>query len=386
MARGAEGHHINSIVDALKASGHDVEVIGPPGIGSKDRDSEFPVDKTDSRESGLRVLWKTLSRRCPQWLFEVLELAYNFWAIPKLYKATSVKTGFFYERYAFFLLAGAFVARLRRLPFLLEVNEVTGLKRARGQFFTRLNAGLERRVFQRADAIFVVSSALKERVAASGVQKERIVVVPNAVNLDQFRTDQEKVDALRSKYGFQGSVVLGFVGWFDDWDNLETLLRRVSEIGAEMPELRLMLVGSGRTMTRLTEQVAELGLQEKVALTGPVQRKDVPDFISAMDICLIPDSNVFGSPIVLFEYMALGKPVLARTLPPITDVIEDDVNGLLFTHMEDAGFERQLKRLCRDGDLRKTIGRAAREAVIENHTWSGNARKILSACDRVRER
>jgi glycosyltransferase involved in cell wall biosynthesis len=377
MARGAEGHHIRSIAEALQSQGHEVVIVGPPGVHSWVNGNEWPVDKTNSRETGARALWKMVSRRCPQWIFEVLELGYNLWAVPKLIAATKKETGLLYERYAFYLWAGAFVSWLRGMPHFLEVNEVAGLKRARGQFFKRLIAGIERKVFRRATGIFVVSSSLKGRVEALGVAENKIFVVPNAVDPERFVSDHQAVLQIRSKYGFENCLVLGFVGWFDDWDNLETLLSEINELRKERSDIRLMLVGAGKTTDILIQLIERMGLQGTVVLTGPVERKEVPNYIGAMNICLLPDSNMFGSPIVLFEYMYMGKPVLARNLPPIRDVIIHNINGLLFSHLKDESFRKLLLLFIRDEDLRERVGNAARNDVFKNHTWVGNSQRIL---------
>jgi glycosyltransferase involved in cell wall biosynthesis len=378
MGRGGEGVHIHAIFSALQSLGHSIQLVGPPGINTPNDQTKWPVDKTTSNETGLNKLWKTISRRAPQWLFELMEFAYNFWAIPRLMNATR-NSSFIYERYAFFLWAGALVTRMRRIPLLLEVNEIAGLKRARKQTLTCLASRIEKLVFKRAAAIFVVSSALKNRMISSGIEANKIFIQPNAIDPRSFSVDMGEVLELRTRLNLQGSVVMGFVGWFDEWDNLETLIERMPPLLAAFPNLRLMLVGSGTMMNRLTLLVDRLGIKRVVLLTGPVERSEIPKYIAAMDICLIPDSNIFGSPLVLFEYMALGKPIIAKKLAPITDVIDDEHTGLIFENLSDPCFDTQLLRLLRDASLRKLLGDNARISAHQNHTWIGNAEKIIRA-------
>jgi glycosyltransferase involved in cell wall biosynthesis len=378
MARGAEGHHIRSIADGFRTLGNKVSIVSPPGIHATRFQSEFPVDKADSKETGIRIIWKFMSRNCPQSLFEAFEFLYNLWVAPKLLILSRRQgTDLLYERYAFFLWAGAFVSWIKEIPYFLEVNEISGLKRARNQYFLRLCTMLEKKIFQRANAIFVVSSSLKARLVASGIAETKLIVMPNAVDPQRFRSNPQTVAAIREKFNLQGCMVLGFGGWFDDWDNLETLLVQLGKIHSQLPTVRLMLVGTGRTLDRLIRFSKELGLQDVVVFTGPVERNQMPNYLDSMDICLIPDSNVFGSPIVLFEYMAMAKPIVARDLPPISDVILNDVNGILFKELKDGYFEKQILRLARDSGLRTRLGKNAGENVLQKHTWLNNSKRIL---------
>jgi glycosyltransferase involved in cell wall biosynthesis len=71
-------------------------------------------------------------------------------------------------------------------------------------------------------------------------------------------------------------------------------------------------------------------MESAVIFSGPVSRDEVPAYIDAMDICVLPDSNAFGSPIALFEFMAMGKPCIVPDLGPMRDVIDDHVTGFVF--------------------------------------------------------
>ena len=76
-------------------------------------------------------------------------------------------------------------------------------------------------------------------------------------------------------------------------------------------------------------------------------RDDVPAYIDAMDICVLPDSNAFGSPIALFEFMAMGKPCVVPDLGPMRDVIEDNATGIMFPHGDYAALEKALLQAYR---------------------------------------
>ena len=92
----------------------------------------------------------------------------------------------------------------------------------------------------------------------------------------------------------------------------------------------------------------------------------------------MPDSNDYGSPVKLFEYMAMGKAVVAPSVGPIEDVIKDGENGILFKKSEVGELAKAIKLLVDDEILRSRVGEKARQSVCQNHTWTKNAEKILS--------
>jgi glycosyltransferase involved in cell wall biosynthesis len=130
-------------------------------------------------------------------------------------------------------------------------------------------------------------------------------------------------------------------------------------------------------MENLKQTAFRLEMEREVIFLGPVPRDEVPSYIDAMDICVLPDSSPFGSPIALFEFMAMGKPCVVPDLGPMRDVIDDDATGLLFPHGDYKALEKALLRLVEDAALRNQVGARARQAVYERHTWDVNARLVV---------
>jgi len=102
-----------------------------------------------------------------------------------------------------------------------------------------------------------------------------------------------------------------------------------------------------------------------------------------MDICVVPHSNAFRSPIKLFEYMARGRAIVAPRTEPIKAVVQHGQNGILFTPEQPADLAAQLARLIGDPGERQRLGDAARRSVSEHHTWRRNAEAVLAALDRA---
>ena len=147
-----------------------------------------------------------------------------------------------------------------------------------------------------------------------------------------------------------------------------------------------MLVGDGPVAGRLRERIAYHKLGENVILTGPVRRDEVPRYIAAMDICVLPDSNNYGSPMVLFEFMAMGKAIVAADLPPIRDVVQNGETGLLVERGNSGAIEQAIRLLADNPQVRERLGRQARQAVMENHNWENNARRVVELAAGLFER
>ena len=315
----------------------------------------------------------------PKFLFELLEIAYNAFAGVRL-SALLAREPFdlLYERHAFFLCVTALLAERRRVPLVVEVNELPGDERIRAQPWLLPLARLADRItFRRARLIVVVSPHLQRRIEAMGVRPENILVLPNAVDEQTLATSADGT-AIRRRCDCENAILIGFAGWFVPWHRLEFLLAAFADLATREPNLRLMLVGDGPLREDLESQTAALGVAARVIFPGPVPHSAMPDYLAAMDICVVPHSNAFRSPIKLFEYMAQGRAVVAPRTEPIALVVRPGENGLLFDPESEDDLRSQLTVLIADAALRSRLGEQARRDVAEKHTWTQNARAVLS--------
>jgi len=377
MGRSSQAMHIRSLVEALKADGHDVTILSPPGVDPLKSAGMMPFLRKADHAVGFQRIWKYISCECPQFAFEVFELLYNlfvpFRLFPILWRQPDAVL---YERHANFMFMGVLLGKWLGRPVVLEVNELAGFKRARGLIMERLARKIDAWVFSRADHILCVSAVLADEVLQRGAHSGCVHVLPNAIDPSRFRSPRLAL-SLRSTLGLEGSIVIGHVGLFYRWDRLDVLIELVKSIRGRHSDVKILLVGDGPEMDNLKETSHRLGIEDSVILPGPVHRDDVPAYIGAMDICVLPDSNVFGSPIALFEFMAMGKPCVAPDLGPIRDVIEDNVTGIVFPHGDFAALGSALLHLVEDPALRSQLGARARETVFKRHTWAVNARFVV---------
>jgi glycosyltransferase involved in cell wall biosynthesis len=377
MGRGSQAMHIRSLVEALKADGHEVTIVSPPGVDPLKAAGLMPFLRKRDRADGLQRIWKYISCECPQFVFEVFELLYNlflpFRLLPILWRQPDAVL---YERHAYFMFMGVLLGKWLRRPVVLEVNELAGFKRARGLLMERLARRIDAWVFSRANHILCVSRVLAGEVQQRGAHGERVHVLPNAIDANRFR-GLGPGQSLGARLGLEGSIVIGHVGLFYQWDRLDVLIEVVKSIRDRHPAVKVLLVGDGPEMENLKQTACRLGMESAVILPGPVPRDDVPAYIDAMDICVLPDSNAFGSPIALFEFMAMGKPCVVPDLGPMRDVLEDNVTGIMFPHADYAALRKALLRFVEDPALRIQIGARAKQTVFKRHTWAANARFVV---------
>lgn len=382
QGRGAEGVHIVSIVHALEKLGHEVTVLSPSGIDPLGVAGDAPVDKSAVQTQGMQTVWKWVSRHLPNALFELAEVLYNIPAASRIECALKKQRyDIIYERYAFFLIAGAFKASKHGIPFVLEANEVSGIReRARRQSFVRLCKLFERALFRRCRGILTVSSHLRDRILATDVPEDLIRVVPNAVDIEKFKNIKRDASLVK-QLGLQDSRVLVVAGWFDKWDRLDFLLDAMARLIRLFPDVKLVMVGDGPVLADARVQVKTLGLGEHVVFTGAVARRDVLRYLALADIAVLPHSNEFGSPVVMFEFMGLRVPVVAPRLAPIEDIHDDGNTALLFAPLNLAEFVKKLSAALASTELREKIASRAFEKLIREHTWEQNALQIIKAAD-----
>lgn len=371
---GAEGVHIASIINSFKKLGHEVIVVSPPGVDPLQSAGSNPYGKG---KTAVGKFLKMLSRSLPQFLFEMLELAYNFRnekAIEEI--LSSKKVDFIYERHSFFSYAASKLSQKYQIPHVIEINELAGDQRIRKQCFVSLARRIDHQILNNARGIIVVSSYLKEKIESIGISPEKVIVIPNAVTPEMFKDISCDAALKKTIAGNADTVVIGFIGWFVHWHNLEMLIDVFGGL-SEKHNIKLLLIGDGVLKEKLKKQCAGLNIENKVVFPGAVEHSQIPRYIGIMDIAVIPDSNEYRSPIKMFEYMAMAKPVLAPNTEPIESVIKDNSNGKIFLRNDAGSFYKSMEELIKDKSARLLLGEQARKTILENYTWEKNAVKVL---------
>jgi glycosyltransferase involved in cell wall biosynthesis len=237
-----------------------------------------------------------------------------------------------------------------------------------------------------AARIVVVSRVLRDDLIERGIQPDRILVNPNAVDPNLFHPGLGR-DSGRTKLGIEpGEVVVGFVGSFSLWHGIDVLRQAIARLLTSQPRcrLRFVLIGDGLLHSEMRSALAAYEKTQEVTFTGPLPPEKVVEYLDACDILVSPHipmpdgSRFFGSPTKLFEYMAMGKAIVASRLDQLAEVLEHERTALLVTPGSREELEHAIIRLAMDSGEREALGAAARQAAIEHHCWSHNVAYALS--------
>lgn len=169
-------------------------------------------------------------------------------------------------------------------------------------------------------------------------------------------------------------LILIFVGQVNHF-RLDPLLKVLPELLVELPTLHLEVLGEGPQLERYKKMVQSLGMESRVTFYGYVPHEKIFDYIAKADIAYSDDWSVIGFPMKLFDYMALGKAIVAEGTESIKELLSDHVNGLLYTN--EAELKEKILTLVKDGPLRKKLGENAKKMMNE-HTWEKRA-KVLGS-------
>ncbi len=366
QSRDGQSVHVDELIAALRAEGHEVLVVGP----------SFYDNASFGGGSGFVDFVRKL---LPGALGELAELAYNIPAYRRLRAACrEFRPDAIYERCNLYYLAGSWLARRTKLPFLLEVNSPLAAERTKfGNLrLTALAHRLERYTWKTADRVLPVTGVLKRILVANGVPEGRIEVIHNGIVLSRFDDPPSRLAG--------EPVTLGFVGFVRAWHGLDEVIREIA--ARRSMALKLTVVGDGPVRAELEAQAASLGIAERLDFKGVVPHAAVPHHVAGFDIALQPKVTEYASPLKIFDYMAAGRAIVAPDQPNIREILTHERTALLFDPDAPGAMWEAVARLIDDAPLRTRLGAAARaELEARDYTWRGNARRVAGIAETIRQ-
>ena len=287
------------------------------------------------------------------------------------------KFDFLYERYSLWSYAAMRWAAEHGVPRTLEVNAPLIDEQADHRGLVD-RAGAERvaeEVFTAATSIVCVSDDLVAWLDRYPQARGKARAVPNGVDPRRFTPDVEPALARQP-----GTFTVGFVGTLKPWHGIEGLIDVFAHLHRRDDTWRLLVVGDGPMREQLEEDAARRNLSAAARFAGAVSPERIPAILASMDVAVAPYPRLdafYFSPMKLYEYMAARLPVVASRIGQIEQVIEHSVTGVLCEPGDVGGWVRALDELRRDGALCRQLGRAARTAVVADHSWDSVVRRIL---------
>ncbi|WP_428488846.1 glycosyltransferase family 4 protein [Rhodopila sp.] len=371
-SRDGQAVHIEEMIAALRRQGHETILVGPASFGA-------------TKFGGSNRLVDLIKRIIPGAVYESLEIAYNIKAFIRLSAAMRRhRPDVIYERFSLFLFAGLWMRRLSGVPLLLEVNAPLYQERARndGLRLHRLGRWAQTVLWNRVDHVLPVTGVLAGMVADTGVAAARMTVIPNGIDPDRFSAVPDPAAAkqalgLTSQMG-PSRMVIGFTGFIRGWNAVHRLIDFVALHHARF-DLHILVVGDGPARESLQDHARARGVADRLTIAGIVARDDVARYIAAFDIAVLPGLTPYSSPLKLFEYLQLGRAIVAPDTENIREILTDGQDALLFDADQDGSLEQTLLRLCADAGLRARLGEAARQTITtKSLTWNRNAERVAA--------
>lgn len=334
----------------------------------------------------------------PAWVGELL---YNFYAKEKFKKEISkFQPDFIYHRYTGCTFFVAKTAKELNIPLILEFNSFDTWKmkhwgKSKSCFKEFIKKYSLRNVVEwiekyNLESIFLivtVSRRLRTDLLKIGIPEGRILVNPNGVDPEKFNPEtikNEKCTKLKEKLEIGNSkIIVGFSGTFGPWHGIPQLTRAINRISKDQlfPGICFLLIGDGPLKADMEEQLSKY---RNVMFTGEVSYLEIQYYLAICDILVSPHNpqvdgrEFFGSPTKLFEYMAMGKAIVASRLGQIGRVLKDGETAILVEPGNIGKLVDGILKLVKDGHLREKLGDKAREEVVKNHTWQKNVERLIT--------
>jgi glycosyltransferase involved in cell wall biosynthesis len=234
----------------------------------------------------------------------------------------------------------------------------------------------ERRVWSRADGYVAITRTLADELTATFGGRARLIVAPDGVRLP---ADRRFTPPTR-----RSTPTVGYGGHLYPWKGVDTLLDAL----AQLPGMRGLIVGglaAEPDLHRLRQRARDLGLDGRIDFTGHLEPPAVAGRLAEADILVLPNRRTtiaaqYTSPLKLFEYMALGKPIVAADLAAIREVLRHEENALLTPPDDPAALAASLTRAAEDLALAERIARCAFDDV-RRYTWRARAEALLRLFD-----
>jgi glycosyltransferase involved in cell wall biosynthesis len=240
---------------------------------------------------------------------------------------------------------------------------------------------MESMVYRGVDKVLTLTPKLSEYIVSLGVDKNKVEVLPMTVDTQLFNPD---IDGswVRRKYGYTDKVKLVlFIGTLYNFSGLDLYISSLGRVLSDVPNARLLIVGEGEQKREIESYIRELHLQDYVKMEGFQPYINMPAYINASDICILPfqeneiTKDIFPGKIA--QYLSCGKPVLMTPLKGVKYMIDGENQGVVYSEY----FSSDTIKMLLDNDKMKQLGKNGLEYVkkyCDSDKIAGRLENILS--------
>ena len=276
-------------------------------------------------------------------------------------------------------LAALIAAKSLKIPVIYEIRAfwedaaVDHGDCVEGDVRYRLSHWLETYVVKRVQAVTTICEGLRSDLISRGIAKDKITIIPNAVNIEFFPQLSEKCSSLQQKFQLNDAFVVCFAGSFYQYEGLDILIKALAITKKMGLNIKVLLVGGGFQLDNILALIEQLDLKKDVVLTGRVPHSEIKDYYSVMDVTALPRKSMrlteLVTPLKPLEAMALGVPVIGSDIGGHRELIEHNNTGLLFDPDNPQALADTLSSLV-NGDIDiKSLITNGRTYVEEVRNW-----------------
>lgn len=293
-------------------------------------------------------------------------------------------------------LAGVLIGKIKRVPCVLDMAEpypemLQGYYQLQQSSFKQkmVNATIrnshianivEKFACRYLNHIFTVSTEISENLIKKGADPSKITVVHNTPRIsDFFSTKSEKCSmdtVLKDK-----TLRVVYVGDLTEARGIPFLIHAFEKLVQNNQDFKLFIIGKGRYEHKIRAVVHEKNLEAWVKFLGFIPHERLPEQLGKCDIGIIPHVNTLHNNLTLpnkvFDYMALGLPIVTADLIPITRIIQETESGIVYEHDNADSLVRTIMKL-RDDDLRHQLGQNGYKAVEKKYNWDNDYQTLIS--------
>jgi PEP-CTERM/exosortase A-associated glycosyltransferase len=251
----------------------------------------------------------------------------------------------------------------------------------------RATRALETYALKHADHVTTICEGLRADIVARGVPGERVTVIPNAVDIGEFRFGTPADEQLKRDLGLAGHTVIGFIGSFYAYEGLDLLVQALPWVLHSRPDTRLLLVGGGPQEKPLRAAVRDTGLEGKVVFTGRVPHSEVQRYYSVVDVFAYPRHSMrlteLVTPLKPLEAMAQGQLLVASDVGGHRELIRDGQTGILFKADSAPALADAILRILDDCARWPQMRAQGRRFVEEERNWPRSVARYRPVFDRL---
>jgi glycosyltransferase involved in cell wall biosynthesis len=231
-------------------------------------------------------------------------------------------------------------------------------------------------VAKKVKKILVITNGLKDELVKVGVDKDKILVVADAVDLDKFNTNVIQAEARQKLSLPSDKKIILYVGHLYGWKGADVL----AEAAGFLKNYLVIFVGG--VAAELSEFQDEHRGSTNIKIIPFQKRELMPFYLKAADVLILPNkrgdaiSEKYTSPLKMFEYMASGRPIIASDLPSIREVLNEN-NSILVEPNNPEALAEGINKILRDDLLANKLAHRAMEDV-QQYSWQKRVKKIIN--------